>query len=86
MNCIGSGTDEEFARLVEIVVRRNLQLHKRGIVDERYLETDPITNKAKYNLYKLKRGDLAIIDERYWTLAKELCGQCVRQVTMWANR
>jgi hypothetical protein len=86
VKCVGSGSDGEFAQLNEIVERRNLQLHKRGVVDARYLKIDPKTNKPKVNVYGLKLGDVASVDEQYWSLAKELCSDCVREVTIWANK
>jgi hypothetical protein len=86
VKCVGNGTDAEFATLNEIVARRNLQLHKRGVVDERYLEIDPSTSKPKVNLYGLKLEDVAIIDEWYWTMANEVCSHCVRQMAVWAKK
>ncbi len=53
-------------QLVELVLRRNIHVHNRGIVDERYLESDPSSGKAKYNLYNLQLGQLAIIDDEYF--------------------
>jgi hypothetical protein len=77
LECVDTRDGEEFARLIEIINRRNLHLHSRGVVDERYLEA--------YNLDKLKLGDTARVDELYWQLAKGYCTYCVRMVAIWAE-
>lgn len=72
-------------QLVELVLRRNLHIHNRGEVDERYLEADPHSKKPRYNLYDLKIGELARIDPAYLEMAHRLCGNCVDRLAEWAG-
>ena len=67
-----------FSHLIEFVLRRNLHLHNRGVVDQRYLD-------GAENPHALKLGELAPIDEPYWHHAKNLCLECVRHVAAWAD-
>ena len=76
VQCVESG--QKFERLIEIVLRRNIHVHNRGIVDERYLD-------EKKNLDKLKLGDVAYINEAYWQMANEFCCVCVHNVGAWAS-
>ena len=76
VQCVESG--QKFERLIEIVLRRNIHVHNRGIVDERYLG-------EKKNLDKLKLGDVAYINEAYWQMANEICCVCVHNVGAWAS-
>lgn len=71
--------------LVELVLRRNLHVHNRGVVDERYLETDATTGKPKYNIFNLKLGDSAIIEDRYFHAASRLCSNCVERLAKWSD-
>lgn len=86
VRCMTNGGVDLFPRLIEVVARRNLQLHKRGVVDERYLEVDKDSKKPKYNIYRMAAGQLAYIDERYWQMAQEVCHRYIREVTIWARR
>lgn len=63
VKCVDETTGARFVQLVEMVLRRNLHVHNRGIVDERYLDRDQHGN-PRYNLYNLKAGQLAPIDVR----------------------
>lgn len=72
-------------QLTELVLRRNLHVHNRGVVDHRYLEADPKTGKPKCNLFGLKLGQAAIIDEAYFQTALRLCGNCVERLVKWAD-
>ena len=72
-------------QLVELVLRRNLHVHNRGIVDNRYLEADPKTGKPKYMLFDLKPGQTAVIDDAYFQTALRLCGECVDRLVRWAS-
>jgi hypothetical protein len=72
-------------QLVELVLRRNLHVHNRGVVDERYLESDSMSGKPKYNLYNLKPGDAATIDDSYFQTAIRLCSNCVEHVVKWSD-
>jgi hypothetical protein len=76
---------DRFVQLIELVLRRNLHIHNRGIVDQRYFETDPLTKKAKYNLFNLKFGDRALIDDSYFNNAIRLCVNCVKRLGRWTD-
>ena len=45
-----------------------------------------MTGKPKYNLYNLKQGDSAIIDDGYFQTAIRLCNKCVEQLAKWSDR
>jgi hypothetical protein len=72
-------------QLVELVLRRNLHVHNRGVVDERYLEADLKTGKPKYNLFDFKVGQAAVIDDGYYQSALRLCRDCVERLVRWAG-
>lgn len=74
----------ECAQIIELILRRNVHVHNRGIVDDRFLEIDD-TGKSKYNFYGLKLGDSAVIDAAYFKLANELCTKCIRKLAEWAT-
>lgn len=76
---------DKAVHLVEMVLRRNLHVHNRGVVDERYLEADPKSGKARFNLYDLKAGQVACIDDAYFEASLRLCGDCVDRLVMWAK-
>lgn len=63
-------------RLIEIIRRRNVHVHKRGLVDEEYV--------ADFNLDNLSVGDLAAIDDAYFAEANAYCQFCVHQLAGWA--
>lgn len=70
---------DDFPRLMEIVLRRNVHIHNRGIVDEGYLE------RCDFNIDSLKLGDPAPITPTYWELAARLFSDCVLHVAQWAE-
>lgn len=72
-------------QLIELILRRNVHVHNRGVVDERYLEADPQTKQPRSNLYNLKLGDVARIDAAYLETANRLCGNCVERLVKWAG-
>lgn len=53
-------TGDFYDIICEIIARRNLHIHKRGIVDEEYF------SQAKDNMYNLKIGDVAYIRSTYY--------------------
>jgi hypothetical protein len=75
---------ETFGHLIELVLRRNLHVHNRGIVDERYMERDDKGN-PRFNIYNLSVGDLATVNESYWQIASRLCTDCVAAAAAWAD-
>jgi hypothetical protein len=81
--CIDEAAGERFVQLIELVLRRNVHVHNRGVVDDRYLEKDG--GAPKYNPYGLKVGDVARIDEAYWETAARLLSGCVRRLAVWAD-
>lgn len=82
--CTDESKGDNFVHLVELVLRRNIHVHNRGVVDERYIESDK-GNNTGFNPYGLKVGDVAIIDEDYWEKAARMCDECVKRVTTWAS-
>jgi hypothetical protein len=67
---------DRFPELIEIVLRRNLHVHNRGFVDEKYLE-------GNFNIYELKLGDFAVVDWSYFLQAVELLTETVKQISRW---
>jgi hypothetical protein len=65
-----------FLHLIELVMRRNIHLHNRGLVDDKYLE---------YNIHKLAHADLAAIDEGYFQAACLICRMCVNALATWVT-
>jgi hypothetical protein len=71
-------------QLIELVLRRNLHVHNRGVVDERYMEADPKTKRPRFNLFALSAGQVACIDDGYFESAVRLTGGCVERLVSWA--
>jgi hypothetical protein len=84
VKCVHEANGDTFGHLIELVLRRNVHIHNRGIVDERYLERDQ-QGTPKNNLYNLNLGDVATIDEAYWERAVRLCRCCVDWMAVWAG-
>ncbi len=84
VQCVDPSSGHKFVHLIEIINRRNIHVHNRGQVDERYLEKDNNGN-PKYNIYNLSLGMIAQIDATYWNTANVLCGNCVTAVAQWAD-
>lgn len=85
VNCTDETVGDRPVELIELVLRRNVHIHNRGIVDERYLELDATTGKPKYNLYSLNIGDSAIIDDEYFRTSVRLCSNCVARLVKWSD-
>jgi hypothetical protein len=77
-------TTDKHVMLMELVQRRNVHIHNRGYVDERYLERNE-DGKPKWNLDNLSLGDMAVIDHDYWEGALRLATNCVNAVATWVN-
>ena len=75
-------TNKDFAKLVELVLRRNIHVHNRGIVDERYLDKN-IKEMPKFNIYGFDLGDYAKIDNKYLKEAIRLSKNCVEEIANW---
>lgn len=76
---------EHLGHLIELVLRRNLHIHNRGIVDERYLNANE-KGIVQFNVYGLAIGDCASISEEYWNMASRLCSYCVIAVANWVDK
>ena len=81
---VDASSDQKLWHLVELVLRRNLHMHNRGVVDRRYLETKD-DGTPRFNVYGLSEGDTAEIDNTYWFGACKLCLDCVDRVALWAE-
>lgn len=73
----------DFPRLIETVLRRNLHIHNRGIVDARYLDIEG--GKPKYNLFNLSLGDVAVITQDYWQNVLRLTGDAIDIIATWVK-
>lgn len=82
--CNTTGDERHFAEIIEIILRRNVHIHNRGIVDERFLDTNGDGNH-KFNIHDLKIGDTAVIGPAYLARAKELCTDCVCALSRWTS-
>lgn len=47
----------EYPELIEMIERRNIHLHNKGFVDDKYVDS--------FNIYRLNKGDYAYIDSNY---------------------
>jgi len=82
VSLVNPGAEDRFIHLLELVLRRNVHVHNKGRVDERYLERDQ-NGTPRYNVYNLALGEVACIDQGYWNLANRLCRNCVVSVSGW---
>lgn len=82
---VATPADPHFAKLIELVLRRNVHIHNRGRVDEEYLGKDR-QGTEQFNLFGLRSGDLAIIDESYYWDAVSICSLCVNLLAQWADQ
>lgn len=73
-----------YGHVVELVLRRNVHVHNRGFVDERYLERND-KGEIVFNFEHLTVGDFADIDKSYWEKAKTICRNCVRKTCDWVD-
>jgi len=85
VECVDTSLGDKLIELVELVMRRNIHVHNRGIVDERYLERDD-QGKPRSNLYNFKLGDIAKIDIEYWKNANSLCSEYINRLCTWADK
>jgi hypothetical protein len=74
-----------FGMLIELVLRRNVHVHNRGRVDERYLERDE-KGTPRWNIDKLQVGETARIEHGYWHRSLQLCSFCVDAVADWVEQ
>ncbi len=81
---IADTTAGTFGQLIELVMRRNVHVHNRGVIDERYLERDQ-TGTPRYNVYGLSLGEKASITPEYWKRAAALCAAAGAGIAQWAE-
>ena len=74
----------EAIHLKEMVQRRNIHIHNRGRVDDKYLEKDN-NGAPRYNIYNLAVGSIAHVDVEYWNMANALCRNCVENLANWTE-
>jgi len=84
VSCVDGAAGHTFAHLIEMVLRRNVHVHNRGIVDEQYLQADE-SGTPQFNIYNLDVGMAAPIDPGYWRKANQLCSACVDRVADWVD-
>jgi hypothetical protein len=77
-------SDNQFAKLIELILRRNIHIHNLGIVDEKYLEKKKNDSPA-FNIYRFNLGEYAKIDNKYWEEANRLCRNCVLGTVNWIS-
>lgn len=75
-------SNDDYSKLIELINRRNIHIHNRGIVDDKYLEKN---NKDQhvFNIYGFSLGDYAKIDNQYWKETNRLCRSCVMGIYTW---
>lgn len=83
LNKAATAASDEQVRLIEMVFRRNVHVHNRGIVDNRYLELDPASRKPKYNLHNLAVGQAAVVDDAYFKDAVKRSSHFVDALSAW---
>ena len=73
-SCFLIHENNEFKKILEIIKRRNIHIHNKGMVDYKYLDKDK-EGKIKFNPYQLVENSYAEIDSQYFrnscTLLKE---------------
>lgn len=69
--------NDEFKYLLEMINRRNIHIHNRGIVDKAYWKEG--------NIYNLSIGEFAAIDDKYWERSKVLCQFCIEVISQWVD-
>ena len=77
-------SEDGFPRLVELVLRRNIHLHNRGVVDSRYLEPGE-NGRPRWNLDNLSLGAEATIDAAYCHRADRLGREYVHLLADWVE-
>lgn len=77
-------SDNQFAKLIELILRRNIHVHNLGIIDEKYLEKKKNDSPA-FNIYGFNLGEYAKIDNKYWKEANRLCKNCVLGIVNWIS-
>jgi hypothetical protein len=75
---------DTFGHLIELVLRRNVHIHNRGVVDQHYLSC-PRGEQGPFNVYGLEIGQPAVIGSDYWVRANRLASNCVAATTRWAE-
>ena len=74
-----NAANDDCRRLTEIINRRNIHIHNRGRVDDRYLEVPDL------NLDGLLKDQLAEVSDAYLKEAERITTECVDKLTAWVN-
>lgn len=82
---VDSSTGFKAIHLKEMIQRRNIHIHNRGRIDEKYMERDN-NGAPRYNIYNLAIGSVAQVDFSYWEMANRLCKDCVDYMADWIER
>lgn len=82
---VDTSTGFRAIHLKEMIQRRNIHIHNRGRVDEKYMERDN-NGAPRYNIYNLAIGSVAQVDFQYWEMANRLCKDCVDYMADWIER
>ncbi|MHA1279565.1 MAG: hypothetical protein ACTSQ8_20375 [Candidatus Helarchaeota archaeon] len=81
---VDSSSDFGEIHLKEMIKRRNIHIHNRGRIDEKYLKRDN-NGTPRNNIYNLAIGSVAQIDLPYWEMANRLCKDCVDYMANWVD-
>lgn len=84
VKCVDQNGEDVFPHIMEFVLRRNIHVHNRGIVDNKYLEKNQ-KGAPEFNLYNFTIGDFAKIDDEYLLFANRLCKTYVIKAAEWAD-
>jgi hypothetical protein len=84
ISCIDQAEGNQFIHIIEMIQRRNIHVHNRGKVDEKYLEKDS-DGKPKYNIHNLSLNDDAEITKEYLEHANRLCKNSVISIALWTD-
>ena len=82
---VDNSTGFKAIHLKEMIQRRNIHIHNRGRVDEKYMERDN-NGAPRYNIYDLAIDSVAKVDIPYWEMSNRLCKDCVDYMADWVER
>ena len=62
----------EYHKIMEMVNRRNIHIHNKGVVDERYVE--------EFNIYSYDTGEYAAITKQYFESATSILSTFIQNL------